>query len=94
MTGSIQERAWRIHGRVQGVGFRWWTVQTGSGLGLTGRVRNEPEGTVVIHARGGSGQLDTLAKKLRTGPLMARVSEVEEIPAEGPWPESGIEVVR
>ena len=91
---DLIERAWRIRGRVQGVGFRWWAVQTGVGLGLVGRVRNDPDGSVVLHARGGAAELDRMAEKLTVGPMLARVSEVEELPPEGPWPRSGIEVVR
>lgn len=94
MGDGIETRAWRIRGRVQGVGFRWWTVQTGTGLGLSGRVWNEDDGSVVVHVRGGDAELERFREKLEVGPMMARVQEVESIEAEGPWPPSGIEVVR
>lgn len=90
---ALPRRGWRIAGRVQGVGFRWWCVRTGTGLGLVGNVRNDPDGTVVFCASGSDTALDQMEDKLATGPLMARVASVESCAADGPFPMAGIEVI-
>lgn len=69
-------RAYRISGRVQGVGFRWWARQEANRLGLRGTVRNDPDGTVRLDAAGEPGDLDALEERLREGPRGASVSEV------------------
>lgn len=73
----------RVHGRVQGVGFRWWTRRTASRLGLTGFVRNLPDGTVEVRARGPSDALQELEDSLHEGPSSARVRRVERRQAGG-----------
>lgn len=90
---ALPRRAWRISGRVQGVGFRWWCVRTGTGFGLVGNVRNLADGSVVMSASGSHEALDRMEEALAVGPLMARVSSVETIEAEGPFPTAGIEVL-
>ena len=67
-----------IRGRVQGVGFRWWTRQTAEALGVVGTVRNLPDGTVRVVARAGDEAMRQFADKLRDGPPFARVDGVEE----------------
>lgn len=46
-----------VEGRVQGVGFRYWTVQIAKTLGVTGWVRNLPDYSVEIHAEGETATL-------------------------------------
>lgn len=72
-------RAYRIVGRVQGVGFRWWTRRTAAELGLDGWVRNEMDGSVVVHASGAPEALARLETALRSGPGGARVDRLESI---------------
>jgi acylphosphatase len=67
----------RIEGRVQGVGFRWWVVETATGLGLAGWVRNRRDGTVEVLAIGEQPVLDALAEACRGGPAGAVVRAVE-----------------
>ncbi|MEJ2203086.1 MAG: acylphosphatase [Gemmatimonadota bacterium] len=69
-------RGYRVSGRVQGVGFRWWTQRTGRALGLGGHVRNLPDGSVEVHARGPAQSLDAFERALKEGPPAARVHEV------------------
>ncbi|HET8537331.1 MAG TPA: acylphosphatase [Solirubrobacteraceae bacterium] len=67
-----------VVGRVQGVGFRWWTQRQAEQLGLTGWVRNaENERSVEVVAEGGSRELDTFEQRLRHGPHGARVERVD-----------------
>lgn len=81
--GRAARRAWRLSGRVQGVGFRWWTARTARSLGLRGTVRNLPDGRVEVHAAGTTAALEDLERRLERGPAAARVDRVEAIsPAE------------
>ncbi|MGA5464973.1 acylphosphatase [Mycobacterium sp. NPDC050041] len=49
--GDVRLTAW-VHGRVQGVGFRWWTRSRALELGLTGYAANKPDGRVQVVAQG------------------------------------------
>ncbi len=73
-------RQWLVHGRVQGVGFRWFVLRAGGALSLDGTVRNLPDGRVEVVARGNPADLDDLAARLKQGPMGARVSSLEEAP--------------
>lgn len=66
----------RVTGRVQGVAFRWHTQQQALALGVTGWVRNEVDGSVVLHAEGEAAAVEALVAWCRTGPPAARVSTV------------------
>lgn len=67
-----------IDGRVQGVGYRWFARNAGRELGLTGKVRNLPDGRVEIHAAGDPDKLAELIGRLREGPPAARVQSIAE----------------
>jgi acylphosphatase len=62
-----------IHGRVQGVFFRYGTKDAG----VTGWVRNRREGTVEVVAEGERDKVDELVSWCRHGPPQARVTDVE-----------------
>ena len=66
----------RVTGRVKGVSFRWYTERRARELGVVGWVRNEPDGSVLLHAEGEDDAVDALVAWCRTGPSMARVSDV------------------
>ncbi|MGJ3523931.1 acylphosphatase [Nitratidesulfovibrio sp. D1] len=68
----------RVTGRVQGVGFRSWTGRTARALGLSGWVRNLPDGSVELEAQGPDERMDALRDALWQGPMFARVTGVEE----------------
>lgn len=77
-------RAWRVRGRVQGVGFRWWAMSVANRIGVTGSVRNASDGAVLVVAWGDGPQLDELERQLRRGPLAARVDALEELSVPAP----------
>lgn len=65
-----------VRGVVQGVGFRWFTRRVAAGLGLTGFVQNQSDGSVGCEAEGEPQQLASLLEQLRRGPAGARVDDV------------------
>jgi acylphosphatase len=84
---EAEQRAdFRISGRVQGVGFRWYTVRLARELGLRGFVRNCADGTVEVRAAGPASALARLRQDLLEGPPFSRVSAVQEIPPVGRLP--------
>lgn len=76
----MEMRRYLIAGKVQGVGFRFWTVGRARLLGLAGWVKNRADGGVEVVARGQPYNLDMLAGQLWDGPAMARVERVELAP--------------
>ncbi|RLB55262.1 MAG: acylphosphatase [Deltaproteobacteria bacterium] len=66
-----------IHGRVQGVFFRASARDQAERLGVTGWVRNCPQGTVELVAEGERGQLEQLLQWCHRGPDYARVERVQ-----------------
>ncbi|CDN46936.1 acylphosphatase [Neorhizobium galegae] len=71
----------RITGRVQGVGFRAWTREEAEELGLTGWVRNEPDGSVLALLAGSPASISQMLERFRHGPPGASVSGAERQPA-------------
>lgn len=76
----MAEAGFHVTGRVQGVGFRWWTRSQATRLGVSGTVRNLPDGRVAVHARGSDEQLRALEERLAAGPPLAAVQSVERVP--------------
>jgi acylphosphatase len=74
-------RLYRVHGSVQGVGFRWFVERAADQLALPGYVKNLYDGTVEVYAIGSEEQLGELRQHLERGPRGARVTRVEENPA-------------
>jgi acylphosphatase len=72
----------RIEGRVQGVGYRWWSVEAAQGLGLAGWARNRADGSVEILAIGAPDAVSALERACAAGPAAARVTAVHRSPAE------------
>ncbi len=75
----------QIFGRVQGVGFRYYTQKKAEELDIKGYVRNRPDGSVYIVAEGSPDALESFVYWCEEGPSWARVSKVEkqEIPPNG-----------
>ncbi|PTQ10904.1 acylphosphatase [Sphingomonas oleivorans] len=66
-----------IHGRVQGVFFRDWTVETARSLGLDGWVRNRADGSVEALVSGEAQVIARFVALCHEGPPAARVDRVE-----------------
>ena len=67
----------RVHGRVQGVGFRHFVRQEALALGLAGWVRNDPDGTVSGEAGGPGPVLEAFRECLEQGNTFSRVSRLD-----------------
>lgn len=67
-----------IKGRVQGVGFRAFVVESGATLGATGWARNRWDGSVEVVAEGDRQTLENLLVALKRGPRVANVTQVDE----------------
>jgi acylphosphatase len=80
-----------ITGRVQGVGFRFYTQRKAQELGLTGWVRNRRDGAVEAVIQGSPGAVETMIAWARNGPPSARVAEVRLTEAGGEY--SGFETL-
>jgi acylphosphatase len=65
-----------VSGRVQGVGFRWWTRCRALELGLVGEAANLPDGRVRVRAEGARDGCDRLLELLRGGGTPGTVSDV------------------
>jgi acylphosphatase len=65
-----------IFGRVQGVGFRWFAIERASLEGITGWVRNLPDGEVEVVAEGEAEAMERFERSVRQGPGHARVDDV------------------
>lgn len=81
MNRRVRAKHFTVHGRVQGVGYRFFVCHAARGLSLTGWVRNLPNGDVEVVAEGEEDRLGELARQLKAGPMMARVTSVDEQPA-------------
>lgn len=66
-----------IAGRVQGVGYRAWTVSNTARLGLRGWVRNRNDGTVEAVFCGEQDAIDAMIEACKKGPTAARVDRIE-----------------
>lgn len=71
----------KVRGRVQGVGFRYYTCRQGRRRGLQGWVRNEADGSVLVHIQGPDEDVRDFCTWLQKGPPTARVEGMVEMPA-------------
>jgi len=87
-----ESRTYRIVGRVQGVGFRWFTWDAATREGVRGSVRNLPDGSVEAVAEGEREALDRFGWTISRGPAGGRVDHVdcEAGPATGQYHEFSI----
>lgn len=70
----------RVSGRVQEVGFRWFTSMTAARLNLTGWVRNREDGDVEMEVQGDEGPVEEFVRAVSRGPRYAVVENMERHP--------------
>jgi acylphosphatase len=73
-----EARKYVVIGRVQGVGFRFFTENWANRLGLSGYVKNCADGTVEAYAVGDTEALAEFKARLAEGPRSARVDQIQE----------------
>lgn len=66
-----------VTGRVQGVGFRWWTAGVAKPLGLVGYAKNLDDGSVEVVAQGTEEACQALLARLRSGDTAGTVEDVQ-----------------
>jgi acylphosphatase len=72
---------------VQGVGYRYFAVQTARSARICGFARNLTDGAVEVEAEGGEEELRHFLERLRQGPPAARVERIEQLePTTDPLP--------
>lgn len=78
-------RRFLVSGHVQGVGFRWFTHEAARREGLSGVVRNRPDGSVEAEVEGEAASVERFEMALRRGPSRSRVTgvEVDAVPPTG-----------
>lgn len=77
MPGTIKRYKLIVSGRVQGVGYRYFTSQQAGMYRLTGWVRNCYNGSVEIEAQGKKALIDRFIEELRKGPLFGHVKGID-----------------
>jgi len=85
-------RRFFVSGRVQGVGFRYFTRESGAREGLHGWVRNLMDGRVEAWAEGEADAVDRFERRIRGGPAGARVVHVEVL-EERPSSRTGFHII-
>jgi acylphosphatase len=83
MENQTVQKHLRITGRVQGVGFRYFTRKNAADLNVKGWVKNMTDGSVETVIAGEPANVEEMKKRLFEGPRSARVENVEELPQDG-----------
>jgi len=86
MAGAvgIVSKRFVIDGRVQGVGFRYFVVREAEALGVSGWVRNLPDGRVEVLASAEPALVDVFEGRLWHGPPHARIRTIATSDGEAP----------
>ena len=92
LSSMVVARRFFIGGRVQGVGFRYFTRQAGAREGVNGWVRNLMDGRVEAWAEGEVDAVDRFERRIRSGPTGARVGHVEVF-EEQPDNQEGFQII-
>ena len=82
---SMIARRFKISGKVQGVGFRYFVLEHAGKLGIKGTVRNLEDGAVLVEAEGNPEMMDEFFSYCSKGPYWSNVDKIsnESIPFQG-----------
>ena len=73
-----EQRVIRIHGKVQGVGYRFFATRVARRLGLKGTIQNNRDGTVDAVVEGEKDAIDDWIEELKEGPRYAEVTKIDQ----------------
>ena len=73
-----EQRVIRIHGKVQGVGYRFFATRVARRLGLKGSIQNNRDGTVDAVVEGEKSVIDDWIEELKEGPRYAEVTKIDQ----------------
>jgi acylphosphatase len=82
-----------ISGKVQGVGFRWKTREAALALGISGWIKNRPDGKVEAVFKGEQCRIDEMLRWIRKGPAGAEVLQVSQLPYESGFSLQGFTII-
>ncbi len=68
----------RIHGKVQGVGYRFFATRVARRLGLKGYIQNNRDGSVEAAVEGEQDAIDEWLEELKEGPRYAEVTKIDQ----------------
>ena len=73
-----EQRLLHIHGKVQGVGYRFFATRVARRLGLKGSIENTRDGTVEAVVEGEKDAIDEWVEELKEGPRYAEVTKIDQ----------------
>jgi acylphosphatase len=79
---EIIRRQMTVSGKVQGVGFRYFTCEAAKSSEIKGFVRNEPDGNVYIDAEGDEQNMSVFINELKRGPTYGYITKIK---IKNPW---------
>jgi acylphosphatase len=81
-----------ISGRVQGVGYRFFTEEAARHESIDGWVRNLRDGRVEVEAEGDADAMVRFEERLRRGPISARVDQLDVVERTAASTEAGFRI--
>ncbi|HYK06003.1 MAG TPA: acylphosphatase [Thermoanaerobaculia bacterium] len=73
-----EQRHLRIHGKVQGVGYRFYATRVARRLGLKGWIQNNRDSSVEALVEGEKASIDEWIEEIREGPRYAEVTQIDQ----------------
>jgi acylphosphatase len=73
-----EQRIIKIHGKVQGVGYRFFATRVARRLGLKGAIENQRDGSVEAVVEGEKSAIDDWIEELKEGPRYAEVTRIDQ----------------